>query len=86
MGESPCSHRDESDARCNAAVRERDSELRRDAHGGGDARHDVHGDAALAQVLELLASAAEDERVASLEADDAGACAGKLLVAGGRVR
>lgn len=76
-------HRDEADARRDPAVGERDAQLRGDADGGGDPRHDVDRDAALPQVLELLPSAAEDERVAPLEANHPSASAGKLLRFGG---
>lgn len=82
MGRLPLprrAHRDEAHARRHAAVRERDPELRGDAHGGGDARHHVHRDAALAQILKLLPAPPKDEGVAALEADDAGAGAGELL-------
>ena len=41
---------------------------------GGDARDDAEGDAGLGQRQHLLAGAAEHERVAALEADDARPC------------
>ena len=50
------------------AVRQRRAEQRHTGHRGGDAADHFHGHAGGAQVLHLLAAAAEDERVAALEA------------------
>ena len=47
------------------------SALGRGGEGGGDAGHDVEGDARRAERRHLLAGPAEDQRIARLEADDA---------------
>ena len=56
--------------------RERDFRLGGGGERRGDARHDLEGDAGLAQRRHLLAGAAEDERVAGLQPHDAAACRG----------
>lgn len=71
--------RDEADTRGHPAVRERYPQLRCDPHRGRDPRNNMHRNPPLVQVLKLLSAAPEDERVAALEADDAGARAGELL-------
>ena len=61
-----------------AAVGDGDAGVGGHGDGGGDAGHDLEGDAGVAQRLRLLAAAAEDERVAALQPDDALALAGLL--------
>ena len=46
---------------------ERNAGVGRDAAGGGDAGHDLEGNAGGGQRLDFLAAAAEDERVAALQ-------------------
>mmetsp|Transcript_45840 Transcript_45840/g.113778 ORF Transcript_45840/g.113778 Transcript_45840/m.113778 type:complete len:255 (-) Transcript_45840:187-951(-) len=70
--------RDEADGVGVVAVRQRHAELCGDARCGGDARHDGDGDAVRLEVLHLLAAAAEDGGVASLEAADCLAARGEL--------
>ena len=53
------------------AERQRQPGLRRAAERRGDARHDERRHARLPQIFKLLAAAAEDERIAALEPDDA---------------
>src|ERR1051326_6611401 len=48
-----------------------DAGVRGAGDGRGDARHDLEGDAGGGELLRLFAAAAEDERIAALEADDA---------------
>jgi hypothetical protein len=50
--------------------------IRGAGEGGGDARHDFEGDVVIAQEFQLLAAAAEHERIAALEPDHAPAGAG----------
>ena len=66
---------DDADRAGVVAVRQRDAGARRGPQRGGDARHDLVGDAGLAEGFGLLAAAAEDHRVAALEADDGAALA-----------
>ena len=53
------------------AVGDRDAGVGRGGDPGGDAGDDLERDAGGGQRLGLLAAAAEDERVAALEPDDA---------------
>jgi hypothetical protein len=46
---------------------ERNLQARSRGNTGGDAGHDLDGDAGAAQSIELLAAPAEDERIAALE-------------------
>ena len=59
------------------AVGQRDDGSGGAAGGGGDARDDLERDAGLQQRLDLLAAAAEDQRVAALQPDHALARAGR---------
>ena len=52
------------------AVRERHAGIGRRGERGGDAGHDLERNAGVDERLGLLAAAAEDERIAALEADD----------------
>ena len=52
------------------AVRERHAQRRGGGQPRGDAADDAHVDAGFVQGLQLLAAAAEDERIAALEAHD----------------
>ena len=63
----------EDQRRGDVAERQRNFGLGRGGEGGGDAGHDVEGDAGGAERRHLLAGAAEDQRIAGLEADDAAA-------------
>ena len=67
---------DEADARGVVAVGHRDARIGRGGHAGRDAGHHLEGDARLHQLLGLLAAAAEDVRVAALQAGHALAGAG----------
>ena len=60
----------EGDRAGEAPVRERDAGVGGRGDGGGDAGHDDEGHARVDQRLGLLAAAAEDERIAALEAHD----------------
>ena len=64
-----------------AAVGERGLELGGDGEGGGDAGDDLEGNVGLAEGGHLFGGAAEDERVAGLEAED-----GAPIRAGRRAR
>ena len=57
------------------AIGQRDARVGRRADRGRDARHDFERDAGAAQHPQFLAAAAEDERVAALEAHDRAAAA-----------
>ena len=61
---------DERDGAREAAVRDRDARVGERGDAGGDAGHDLEGDAGGAQRQRLLAAAAEHERVAALQAHD----------------
>ena len=65
--------RHEGDRRGHVAMGDRDAGVGGRRHTGGHAGHDLERHAGLDQRLRLLAAAAEDERVAALEAHD-GAC------------
>ena len=69
---------DEGDALREPAVRERQSRAGRGAQGRGDPGHHDVGNTVGLQDFELLAAAAEDERVATLQARDALSGAGEL--------
>jgi len=56
---------DEDDTLGVLAVRERDAERRDGRQAGRDAVDHLHVDACRTQVLDLLAAAAEDERIAA---------------------
>ena len=53
----------------NVAMGQRDLQAGRRGDAGGDAGHDLDGNAFGAQRIELLAATAEDERVAAFEAN-----------------
>ena len=61
---------DEADRLRPIPVGQRYARIGRAPERGGDAGNDLEVDAVPAQRLDLLAAAAEDERVPSLEADD----------------
>ncbi len=60
----------EGDRAGEPAVRQRDAGVGGRGDGGGDAGHDDEGHARVDQRLGLFAAAAEDERIAALEAHD----------------
>ena len=60
------------------AVGQRDTGVGGATGGGGDARHDLERDAGGGQFLDLLATAAENERVAALQAQYAFALLGQF--------
>src|SRR3954447_25259700 len=62
---------DERDRRGVLAVSNGDPRVGGHGDSGGDAGHDLEGDARRCQGLGLLAAAAEDERVATLQAHHA---------------
>ncbi len=66
----------EDEARCRAAKRQRNLGFRGRGERGGYARHDLEGNIRRPKRGHLLAGAAEDERVAGLEAHDAAAVRG----------
>ncbi len=59
-------------------MRQRNAQARHATRRGGDAGHDLEGNAVRREALRLLAAAAEDEGIAALEADDVAAAAGEL--------
>ena len=62
--------RDDGERRREAAVRDGDAGIGRHRDGRRDARHDLERQAVLLEQQPLLAAAAEDKRVAALEAHD----------------
>src|SRR3954453_12541421 len=68
----------ESEARRLVAIGQRQASLRRTAERRSDAGHHDGGNVRLAQNLELLAPAAEDEGITTLEANDGAAAARRL--------
>ena len=60
---------DERDDGCVLAMRERYAGIRGDSERRGYARHDFEGDTGLGQSFHLFSAAAEDERIAALQAN-----------------
>src|SRR5690348_15339070 len=70
--------RDEGEARRLVAIGERQASIRCAAERRGDAGHHNGGNVRLAQSLELLAAAAEDEGITAFETHDSAAATRRL--------